>query len=103
MSAWAFSFSMRVAFCTTEVLQNARIDWQGQCLLAALTFDRGAPLIHCMDPKDIECQLFRCAPQAAKDLNAKAKKLIRATKRKQWWDAHATDRARKPLSGNGKA
>lgn len=50
-----------------------------------------------MDPKDIERQLFKCAPQAAKDLNAKAKKLIRATKRKQWWDAHATDRARKPL------
>ena len=66
-------------------------------IFAALTFDRGAPLIHCMDPKDIERQLFRCAPQAAKDLNAKAKKLIRAQKREAWWKQHATERARKPL------
>jgi len=50
-----------------------------------------------MDPKDIERQLFKCAPQAAKDLNAKAKKLIRQQKREQWWKQHATDRARKPL------
>jgi len=49
------------------------------------------------DPKDIEKHLFRCAPQAAKDLNAKAKKLIRQQKRKQWWDTHATERSRKPL------
>lgn len=50
-----------------------------------------------LDPKDIERDLFRSAPQAAKDLLSKSKKLIRKQKREQWWATHATERARKPL------
>lgn len=73
---------------------------QLQCLLAALTFHPGVPLLQCMhdDPKDIEKHLFRCAPQSAKNLNDKAKKLIRQQKRADWWHLHADTRSRKPLN-----
>jgi hypothetical protein len=80
------------------IVHNARIDLQVANQLASLTFDRSAPLIPCMDPKDIERRLFSCAPQAAKDLNAKAKKLIRAQKRADWWHRNADTRSRKPLN-----
>jgi hypothetical protein len=69
---------------------------------SALTFARGTTLLlHMDDPKDIEKHLFRCAPQAVKDLNAKAKRLVRQQKRAEWWKTHADQRSRKPLSGNG--